>query len=113
MTPDKDNLAQLDKLLKLAAPIIFLVCVLLIVTAYRTGQNTGILVVAASDPNTTISVTQNGKQAEAIGTGYVKVRLKPGSYLVGGFSGSKQGSEVVLVKQHQTTNSSIKISDLA
>jgi hypothetical protein len=113
MTPDNNNLDQISRLLKLAVPIVFLVCVLVTVQAYRTSQDTGILDVTASDSNALISITQNGKGVETAGTGKAKVRLQPGTYLVGGFVGGKQGSEVVQITKRHTTQTSLKVNDLA
>jgi len=78
--------------------------VYLISQSVKTAGATGILRVSSPDKKSSISVSRNDSTAKFIGVGNAKVRLAPGSYLVGASDNGRQVYGTVIIKKQMAVN---------
>lgn len=95
MTPFDAN-----KLIRLATVAAAGLAVYFVVSGIIIHQTTRLVSVRSSDPNAIISVTQDERSAEKLGTGAAKARLKPGHYLVAASNSGKFVYVEISVNQH-------------
>ena len=81
--------------------------VYLVFQAVNTASATGILKVSSPDKKSSLSVSRTDSVAKFIGVGGAKVRLSPGSYLVGASNNGRQVYETVVIKKQATANLSL------
>ena len=99
----------INRRLRLIGWLLFILCVVwcvwILVSAIITSQETGILYVRSSNSQAGLIISQNDRQALAIGIGVAKVRLEPGSYQVSASIAGKQANSIVEVYKKHTTSS--------
>lgn len=81
-----------------------------VVYSFYLSQQTGVLMLAASNDKAALTVAQQGHQPHTIGTGKANVRLNPGSYEIFASIDRQQVSSSVEIKKGQTNNQFLNFS---
>ncbi len=76
----------------------------LIVSAEQATQNSGALIVKASDPAATISISQDNHSAAVIGVGSAQVHMLAGTYYVLAAASGRKASMVEQITAHNVTS---------
>jgi hypothetical protein len=103
------------KTLPIKKILITIIAVLVIIVGLQafsginTRGRTGVLSVT-SPQGTSVSISAQNKQAAVIGTGTVKVRVDPGTYLLMGIKNGSRTTTVVTVTKTQTTHTTLQFS---
>jgi hypothetical protein len=79
-------------------------------SALTIKSTTGMIVVKASKTSAELSITQENHQASIIGTGTARIRIAPGTYLLGAVNSGQQTGSVASVSLKQTTNASLNLN---
>lgn len=101
-TTTAHNNKNLSRILVLILSIMLAVLLYLTISSYHHVQQSGTLTVDTPNDDSLITVSAVHKTAELIGYGSTRVRLQPGSYLVGVAREGRISSQVVVVSKGQT-----------
>lgn len=80
------------------------VCVWMLLYTFLSSRDTGTLYIKSSNKSAGLVISQTNKQAILVGTGSVKIRLKPGVYQVSAIQNGKQSNIIARVIKQHTTN---------
>ncbi len=105
---------QTSRQIKAVVVVVILLLVALVVyealSALSITKSTGVLVVNTSNPSAIIEISQANTEAQYVGKDSVKLRLKPGSYLVSASNSGEQTSTAVQINKGQTNNQTLDIN---